>query len=288
MAVSSGALHMTCNTSSKFINAEKVELDGRRIHNLSFPRGCGVNEFIDNSFGALTYVTLTEVYVAVVRAGRGCILIKRDLADAFRMVPVALAHRWLLGFISDRACYTERCLPFGLCIAPFLFNLFAEGLQWILESALPPTDEWELLHYLDDFITLCTGRTLLEALPVFDERYRAITAALSVPPNNDKDEHGTCTTVLGIEIDSLAMTARLPADKLARAQRDVDTALSRKSISLKEAQILAGFLNFCARVVTLGSARLSSLFRFMREHYSPRDALATRSRLTTELRQDLS
>jgi len=36
-------------------------------------------------------------------------------------------------------------------MAPFLFNLFAEGLHWILQSWL----QWDLLdHYLDDFILI--------------------------------------------------------------------------------------------------------------------------------------
>jgi hypothetical protein len=48
-------------------------------------------------------------------------------------------------------CYNlgERCLPFGLSTAPFLFNSFAVCLRWILTKNL---DEWSIHHYLDDFI----------------------------------------------------------------------------------------------------------------------------------------
>ena len=54
---------------------------------------------------------------------------KRDLKDAFRMVPVAVQQRWLLGFCWQNQHYTEKRLLFGLRSAPFLVNLFAEGFH---------------------------------------------------------------------------------------------------------------------------------------------------------------
>ena len=87
----------------------------------------------------------------MVAAGRNCIILKRDIKDAFRNIPIAPQHQWLLGFQWEDQYYVERCLPFGLATAPFIFNLFAEGLHWILQSWL----HWELLdHYLDDFMLI--------------------------------------------------------------------------------------------------------------------------------------
>ena len=45
----------------------------------------------------------------------------------------------------------ERYLLFGLRTAPFLFDLFARALNWILIAVLG----WVcILHYLDDFFAV--------------------------------------------------------------------------------------------------------------------------------------
>ena len=80
-------------------------------------------------------------------------ILKRDVKDASRNVPVAPQHEWLLGFKWRNKHYKETCLSFGLSTAPFIFNLFGEGLHWILVSYL----RWILVHYLDDFIAIFTA-----------------------------------------------------------------------------------------------------------------------------------
>ena len=47
------------------------------------------------------------------------------------------------------AYYIDTCLPFGLRSAPYLFNQFAEALQWILQHNYGL--QW-LIHYLDDYL----------------------------------------------------------------------------------------------------------------------------------------
>jgi hypothetical protein len=113
----------------------------RRIHNLSSPKprnGLSVNDAIPDSYSTLTYSTIEDVLALILLAGPGAVVLKRDLKDAFRNIPVALEDRRLLGFIWDSVVYTECCLPFGLATAPLIFNLFAEALHWVLEKHLHP------------------------------------------------------------------------------------------------------------------------------------------------------
>ena len=95
------------------------------------------------------------IYDAVLAKGRGAIIVKKDIKDAFRIIPVAPYQRWLLGFQWENRYYQEEVLSFGLRTAPFLFNLVAEAFQWILEAWLG----WELFHYLDDFIRVVPTAT---------------------------------------------------------------------------------------------------------------------------------
>ena len=98
----------------------------RRIHDLSFPPGKSINDGIPKVFGMIEYTTFDNI---AARIHLGDLIVKRDIKDAFRIVPIALHDRKLLGFEWQGAYYTENCLPFGLRTAPAIFNLFAEGLH---------------------------------------------------------------------------------------------------------------------------------------------------------------
>ena len=251
----------------------------RRIHHLSHPRGRSVNDFIKKEYGVLSYVTLDEISRMVVQAGRGCLIIKRDIQEAFRIVPVAPHQQWLLGFSWEEQYYCETCLSFGLRTAPFIFNLFAEALQWILQAFFA----WDLMaHYLDDFIRILPTN-LLDHLEQIDHEYRSLTDVLGIPRNKSKDCQGTVIEVLGIELDSNLFEARLPPEKLHRAISSSSAALESGSLTLLEADTLAGFLSFCSQVVRLGRAFMSSLWEFI-SAFPPTQG---RRRIPFFLRQDL-
>jgi hypothetical protein len=70
----------------------------RRIHHLSYPHGDSVNDWIPESYSNMVYTTVENVFNLVRRAGQGALLVKKDLKDAFQVIPVAREERWLLGF----------------------------------------------------------------------------------------------------------------------------------------------------------------------------------------------
>lgn len=122
----------------------------------------------------------------ILLAGQRAYIMKRDWEAAFRNVAVAPSDRWLLGFQWNNIYYTESCLPFGLRTAPFLFNLFAEALQWILQSWLL----WELVcYYLDDIVHVFPLREAHLASQKATE-YSTLTDLLGVPRNDEKDDVG--------------------------------------------------------------------------------------------------
>ena len=59
---------------------------------------------------------------------------KVDLKSAFRMAPVRKEDWQFLGIKWRDTFYVDTCLPFGMRSAPFLFNQFADALQWILRD----------------------------------------------------------------------------------------------------------------------------------------------------------
>lgn len=256
----------------------------RRIHDLSHPPHRSVNAHIDKTYGTLKYAQIDHILEKVVTAGRNCVILKRDVKDAFRNIPIAPQHQWLLGFQWEDQYYMERCLPFGLATAPFIFNLFAEGLHWILQSWL----HWDLLdHYLDDFMLIIPASPYIQSITQSaSSGYIAITDLLGIPRNDSKDECGTVVAVLGYEVDTSTFTLRVPYPKLVEAYRTTADILGKASISLYEAESLAGFLGFCAPAVKLGRVFMRSLWSFIAAMPEGRSKFIRR-RIPTDLRYDL-
>ena len=73
----------------------------RRIHDLSYPHGRSVNNGIPQEHEALEHVTFDDGIAAQLTQGPEAILVRRDLSDAFRHVPVATSDFWLLGFFCN-------------------------------------------------------------------------------------------------------------------------------------------------------------------------------------------
>jgi len=232
----------------------------RRIHHLSYPQGSSVNSHILEAASTIKYIKVTEIYKAILTAGRHCVIVKKDIKDAFRNVPVALNNQWLLGFSWNGQFYSETCLPFGLATAPLIFNLFGEGFHWILESWL----FWTILHYLDDFIRIIPAT---QATPEFlahsETDYHILTSLLGIPENTSKDASGTIVTTLGITLNTNNFQASLSLKKIAKAIRLTAAALAKQNMTLLEVQTIGGYLSWCAEVVRLGKVYLHHIWQFL-------------------------
>jgi hypothetical protein len=231
----------------------------RRIHHLSHPLQGSVNSQINEDSSTLVYTRIQVILDNIIIAGKGAIIIKRDIKEAFRNIPLAPQNQWLLGFSWKGQFYKETCLSFGLSTAPFIFNLFAEGFHWILQSRL----RWKLLeHYLDDFILIIPPHDL-DATDTRTHEYIQLTDLLGVPRNDSKDCQGTIATIFGLEVDTAKSHLRLPQEKLDKAKDLTSKALQAQSISARQAYELAGFLTFCAPAVQLGRVFMRRLWSFV-------------------------
>ena len=218
----------------------------RRIHHLSHPRKGSVNYHIPAEWGALEYTSFDEALEALLDVGRGAYLVKRDLADAFRHIPVARADWWLLGFQWNNSYWMDIFLPFGLRTSSFIFDLFAKGINWILV-----VQNWLVLHYLDDFLAIV--KTSEEASR-YESAFDTLCDELGMRINASKGETGQICDFLGLTLDTQRMEARLPPDKLKKAIEWVNSALTQDYMSKDELRSLLGFLSFAAKVVKPGRA----------------------------------
>ena len=177
----------------------------RLIMDLSSPMGHSVNDGIDKELAGLSYVSIDDVIRCILQVGRGAKLAKIDIKQAYRNVPVHPEDRHLLGMAWNDEIYLDKVLPFGLRSAPIIFTAVADGIQWII----PKKGVQHLFHYLDDFITVgpATSNSCEENLKTIMDT----CSVLGVPLEKDKTEGpSTCTTFLGMELDTLDLIVRLP------------------------------------------------------------------------------
>ena len=127
----------------------------RMICDLSAPSGSSVNDGIPPGLCSLRYAKVDDAVSIIQQLGRGTQLVKLDVKDAYRIVPVHPADYHLLDIRWKGKTYVDRALPFGLRSAPKIFNAIADILAWALHCQGITYQ----LHYLDDFLFLSTPNT---------------------------------------------------------------------------------------------------------------------------------
>ena len=119
--------------------------------------------------------------------------------------------------------YIDKCLPFGLCSAPKLFNILADLVSWIAGQHGVSC----MLHYLDDFLLMGPQHSsdCQQDLDTFIQ----LCSYLGIPLASEKIEGPTTSlSFLAITIDTSRMEMRLPKDKLARLQEMLSQWLGKK------------------------------------------------------------
>ena len=250
----------------------------RLIVDLSAPEGYSINDFIDKELCSISYISIDHVAEAILHLGQGALLAKADVKEAFRIVPVAPEDRLLLAMWWQGELYFDKVLPFGLRSAPIIFTAIADGIEWIIRQR----GVHNIFHYVDDFIIVGRPDTqeCASALATTLETF----SALGVPAEPEKCE-GPSTTlpILGIEVDTVEMQLRLPADKLHCLNQSIREWRGRKSCRKRELLSLLGSLQHAAKVVKPGRA----FVRWMIELSTVRKHMDAYIRINQQFRADL-
>ncbi|SPO22535.1 uncharacterized protein UTRI_01213 [Ustilago trichophora] len=231
----------------------------RTIHHLSHPRRPvtgqlpAVNDGIAPHFTAIRYATLAPI-LSFVRDNPGCRLWKSDLTDAFRHIVTASDDARLLGLSFDGLYYMETGLTFGGRSAPWLFNLFAESLHWVVQS----TTNHPVEHYLDDFFGV-TPSSAAAGLPLHALALACRAFGLQLAPSKTSWNQ-TRLEILGIEVNTIQQTVGITVERRQRILDAINHLLSRQSARLLDWQRIAGLLQFVTQVVPQGKAFLRRLY----------------------------
>lgn len=230
----------------------------RMICDLSSPLGDSVNDGISPDACSMHYARVDDAVSIIRQLGRGTQMVKIDLKDAYRIVPVHPADYHLLGIRWRGNTYVDRALPFGLRSAPKIFNALADFLAWVLTCQGVQNH----LHYLDDFLLL--GAPNSQQGQVVRDVTLHTFARLGIPVAPHKTEGpATILVFLGILIDSGNFELRLPADKLLRLHDAMSQYMRRSTCTRQELESLLGHLSHAATVIPQGRVFLRQLFSLL-------------------------
>ena len=173
---------------------------------------------------------------------------KTDIKQAFRLLPVRREDWPLLGIKWQGQYYVDKCLPFGLRSAPFLYNRTAEAFEWILKHVYGVK---HIIHYLDDFFIV--GPTGSVQCQKDLEAIRTAAELLGIPIAVEKTVGPTVVIVfLGIELDSSSGTIRLPHQNLSELMATLQAWRQRRKCTKRSLLSLIGKLSFATKVVPAG------------------------------------
>lgn len=227
----------------------------RLIHHLSYPQGKSINDYIDPSMASVSYACFDDAVALVLQLGPGALMAKTDIDSAFRIIPIHPSDHELLGFKFGGQYYYDTCLPMGASSSCAIFESFSSALHWIANKKLAIP---HMVHILDDFLILGPPRSTSCQRNL--NSFLQFCKNTNIPIKSEKTESARTTiTFMGLELDSIAMEARLPQDKLNKLRLALAEHAKKRKITLKELQSLLGLLNFCCNVVLPGRCFLRRL-----------------------------
>lgn len=227
----------------------------RAIYHLSAPYGSSINDFISSQDYTLSYCSVDDAFAIVSALGRGALMAKIDLKNAFRLIPVRPQDWNLLGIQWRDQFYIDTCLPFGLRSAPYLFNQLAEAIHWSLQHNHGVR---YVLHYLDDFFTAGSPDST-ECSSNLHEMLSLCTT-INAPVKTSKiDGPSTKLTFLGIVINTADMTAGISTERKADLLLSLQALRQKDKCTKYQLLSLVGKLSFACKVIPAGRIFLRRL-----------------------------
>ncbi|KAI2651800.1 ORF V: Enzymatic polyprotein [Labeo rohita] len=182
-----------------------------------------------------------------------------DLKDGYFHVSILPRHRPFLRFAFEGRAYQYKVLPFGLSLSPRVFTKVAE-------AALSPL--WQtgirILNYLEDWLLIAHSRDLL-----CEQRDLVLRhlSHLGLQVNREKSKLSPVQRIsfLGVELDSVSMTARLTNERAQSVLKCLESFRHKTAVPLKTFQRLLGHMAAAAAVTPLGLLHMRPLQRWLHD-----------------------
>ena len=181
---------------------------------------------------------------------------KSDLMSAFRMLPISpRQYCWLVMKCRHPRTrqfmfFVDKCLPFGASISCAHFQRFSNALKHLVEFLAGR--KMIVTNYLDDFLFVEATRWSYNHLVRI---FLVICQTINLPVSHEKTEWAAQQIIfLGVLLDGARLTLSVPMEKGEKALKLLRNFGDKKKATVKELQVLTGYLNFLAKAIFPGRA----------------------------------
>ncbi|KAK6191208.1 hypothetical protein SNE40_002946 [Patella caerulea] len=110
-----------------------------------------MNDLIDKEDFSVSYVSVDDAISAIQYYGKGAILNKTDIVDAFKLIPISPDLWAFQGVRWNEKYYFFVRLCFGSRSSPKIFTLLSKAIHFVATNnyGIP-----HLLYMLDDFLSI--------------------------------------------------------------------------------------------------------------------------------------
>ena len=183
-------------------------------------------------------------------------LSKTDLKSAFRILPLSReAYPWLIFMAinplnGETAFFIEKNLPFGHSVSCSHFQRVSNSLRHIFEYLTG--QRYTVTNYLDDFLFVAETRRRGNQLV---RRFLEMCGEINIPVAEEKTEWASSQVIfLGILLNGGTMTLGIPLEKRRKALDLINLFIDKKKATVRELQVLCGYLNFLSKAIFPGRA----------------------------------
>ena len=256
-----------CNIAVSPLNSvPKKETDERRvILDLSFPKGSSINDFVSKDFYLgdkvnLTYPGVDDLVEIIKRKGQGCLLFKRDLTRAYRLIVLDPGDVSLAGYSFNGEFYFDKVLSMGLRSAAHIAQRTTNSISFICN-----TSDISIVNYLDDF----AGADTVEKARKSFVKLGNILCFCGLDESLHK-AFGPSVEMcfVGVLFNTETLTLKITPKRLNKILSLLRLWLEKDQATLKELQSLLGKLNFVAHCVKPARIFICRLLNWLRKIHS--------------------
>jgi len=260
----------------------------RPVLNVSAPYGKSFNDNIcECKMETVTMSSAARFGQSIIKAGRGSIMTKFDLKDAYKNVPCRISDYRLQGFKWGEKYFLETTQMFGARTAVSNFDQLGNTILAL--ATAPCKIPRELVHrQLDDVPVVAPKST--NWCQEFTKEYENVCGKIGIGlakecPKKDKAfKNSKNGKVLGIEFDTVNLSWKLPEEKRVEYQNEIGSCLMAREVSVKMCQKLLGKLNFICTMIPFMRTFKKPLQEFLR---MLQESEMESAGITEEVRRDL-
>ena len=236
----------------------------RIILNLSAPKGVSVNDGIDVKEYPTKMSSTTQWLRVLKKAGKGCVFLKVDWADAYKHISVSPEDTDLQWFIWMDRAFKELCLIFGAASSPGIFDEVAKIVLFIVakRAGFPMG---LIIQHLDDCCAAASKSKMADLMKL-DKTFFEVAELLGLrlASREDPDKSfgpSQIGTVLGVSYNTKDWTWCIPEEKLARLRLDIAKVLKLKEIVQEDMWSICGKLIHYKPLIPGGKFHIDHILR---------------------------